>query len=441
MGLTKRLLVVSLSVLLVLCSCPTAVNRSLSTTAYAEESASSALPQEGATPSPTSRDFLELGELRTPFSRTILRDDGLYQTEISLAPIFREDSDGHLQPTQELFTAQRSDSAVTYGQGKDRITFSRSPSSTSLYLLEKGEARLSCELLGASSLPIAQESDRVVTYPNVFPSTDFRYLLSPNALKEEIVLQDPDAPTRFTFRFRWQGLSVSFEGEEISFLDALSGEKAFTILAPFAQDAAGKRGPTMEVSTALEAEYLDLTVQLDAAWLGAEGRSFPVVIDPTIILQPSSAECLVCQYDDSYSPVEAGYRWFLNCWEDTWWDQQHGEWLTDYYEQWVPNPRETLMQFSLPSLPSGVTIQQAILSLKIVSDTTTVAEDLHLVTSSWNGSTTWATRPSCNATGINGSADSQGWKNWEVTSRDLAEQWVPVQEPVCPGEPAKRGQM
>ena len=201
MGLTKRFLVVSLSVLLVLCSCPTAVNRSLTAATYAEEASPSPSPQESVpAPSPTppaspaAKSSLELGELRTPFSQTILREDGLYQTEISLAPIFREDSDGHLQPTEELFTAQRSDSAITYGQGKDRITLSRSLSSTSLYLLEKGEARLSCELLGASSLAIAQESDRAVTYPNVFPSTDFRYLLSPNALKEEIVLQDPDAP-------------------------------------------------------------------------------------------------------------------------------------------------------------------------------------------------------------------------------------------------------
>ena len=82
MGLTKRLLVVSLSVLLVLCSCPTAVNRSLATATYAEESSPSpsqqeSIPAPSLTPpaSPTAKSSLELGELRTPFSGTILRND------------------------------------------------------------------------------------------------------------------------------------------------------------------------------------------------------------------------------------------------------------------------------------------------------------------------------------------------------------------------------
>jgi RHS repeat-associated protein len=425
MGLSKRLLVSVLSVLLVLCSCPTVVNRSLGTVAYAEEasppgssqdgvSSPAPSPEQPAPSSPTPKGPIELGELRTPFAKTILRDDGLYQAEISLAPIYREDADGHLKPTNELFTTQRSNSALTYGQGKDKIILSRSPSSN-LYSLEKGDARLTCELVGAS-LPTAQESDQAVTYANVFPATDFQYQFSPYSLKEAIVLQDPQAPASFTFRFRWQGLSVSIDGAQVSFLDAASGEKAFAISPPFAQDAAGKRCSALQVSTSTGPDFLDLTVQLDAAWLQAKGRSFPVVIDPTIILQPASLERLARQYDDSYSPVEAGYRWYLHTWEITWWDQQHGEWLTDYYEQWVPNPRETLMQFALPSLPSGVTIQQATLSLKIISDTTTVAEDLHVVTSSWDGSTTWATRPSSNATAITGSADGQGWKNWDVTS-------------------------
>ncbi|MDI6869716.1 MAG: DUF6531 domain-containing protein, partial [Coprothermobacterota bacterium] len=358
---------------------------------------------------------LELTDMRTHFSKTFLREDGLYQTEVSLAPIFREDEYDHLRPVEELFTATDQATLKEYGKGKDRILLARNPLSSFLFSLSKGEAELSFQVLGANLSAVTLGASRA-DYTEIFPGVDLRYTLNPNFLKEEIVLKSPNVPPVISFRFFLKGLEVAEKDDGLHLISSDTGEEAFLIPPLSVFDAQSKTCTTFTTITQRDETFLNFSLMIDQNWLSSQERVFPVVVDPTIIIQPSSSEALLSKYDDGWQPVMGGYAWYLNYWQVGEYDPRYGEIIYHDWYRWEPNPIFTLFEFNLPSLPTGASIQEAKLILKKVSSSTSPANlDLHRVTSSW-ANPTWNNRPSQDPNGITGSWDEKGCLIFDVTS-------------------------
>lgn len=132
-----------------------------------------------------------------------------------------------------------------------------------------------------------------VTFENVFPQTDIRYVLQNRGLKEEIVINRdiftvPPYPIDNTWvvfvnRLDIHGINLSDENIEsgrMDFYDAL-GSLRFFFPAGVATD---ENGNTTDVKYRLVniggVRYLLTGVRYE--WLTSDGRAYPVVIDPSI---------------------------------------------------------------------------------------------------------------------------------------------------------------
>ncbi|MFI7681028.1 DNRLRE domain-containing protein, partial [Actinophytocola sp. NPDC049390] len=133
-----------------------------------------------------------------------------------------------------------------------------------------------------------------VTYPGVFPGADVRYVVTAEGVRKNIVLAGPVENPEFRFTMRLAGVTARAESDgSIKFFDVRSPESppVFTVPAPFMVDSSGDRrgGFSDRVTQTVEQRGADfvVTVKADEEWLGSSDRKFPVVVDPTIRVEPT----------------------------------------------------------------------------------------------------------------------------------------------------------
>ena len=170
------------------------------------------------------------------------------------------------------------------------------PSSTEIQLLadptggvgatlrRKG-GMISFFLLGTEGAGVERAGGEEVVF-SVYGVMRVRYLLLPDRLKEEIILERPPSANVFRFRYRERGLMRLEEGGGVRYLGE-NGEELFSIPPPLAWDASGVQGA---VYMRLEGEELHLVV--DPEFL-AQAR-YPLTVDPTVVY--SSANSLATAY-------------------------------------------------------------------------------------------------------------------------------------------------
>jgi len=126
-----------------------------------------------------------------------------------------------------------------------------------------------------------------VTYRDIFPGADLEYIVTPTKIKENIWVKEPQASYIYKFHLSLGGLiPVPQEDGSIYLLkNAADTEPLFILQAPYMYDAAGVSSTALKMDLAADGT---LTLSADAAWINAEGRAFPVVIDPTLVTSTSS---------------------------------------------------------------------------------------------------------------------------------------------------------
>lgn len=133
---------------------------------------------------------------------------------------------------------------------------------------------------------IPQNLTSAVVYDGLLNGADLEYVVGETSLKENIIVNEPAASYAYDFLLDTGGLSPNLTDAGDIELKDNSGKAIFTIPAGYMVDANGVG--SMEVAYALQAvsgsKYI-LTVTADKDWLNAEGRAFPVTIDPPVYLQ------------------------------------------------------------------------------------------------------------------------------------------------------------
>ncbi len=124
-------------------------------------------------------------------------------------------------------------------------------------------------------------------YADVFPQTALEYSIHSKSVKENIIIDSPDA-VRAEYTFRLQAdavLSAQLSSDgSVQFLSP-DGQEAFYLPAPFMKDANNTVSDAIEVSlTELNGEYI-LTYRPEQAWLKHAKRQYPVVLDPMVVLE------------------------------------------------------------------------------------------------------------------------------------------------------------
>jgi hypothetical protein len=287
-----------------------------------------------------------------------------------------------------LKPTERAGFAVENGNNAFKILLGTQSGSASLARVEIDKFAVSFALatdgVGRAAANVAaQVVDSVASYGRVYPGVDLRIISAPDRLKEEIVLESPDAPNAFRFLAKLEGLTASAEPSGHLMLRDSQGNTVAIIPKPFMYDSNPDR-PAHSIDVAMTATQtggaLVLDVEADRGWLSDPSRVYPVVIDPTIIIQPNPQEGKDAHLFACWPDANSGYLEFLEIGLD----------LSCY----PPKNMRTLVQFDLSAVPQGATISSADLSVyTYYSLNTDFGVDVHRVTSPWEESAvTWNQR-------------------------------------------------
>lgn len=115
------------------------------------------------------------------------------------------------------------------------------------------------------------------------------YELRGRNLKESILVSEPASDYTYAFSLTLQNLTAELrEDGGVYLLDG--DESVFTIPAPYMYDANGAYSNDAAYTlTEVEDGAYVLTLQANAAWMNAEERAYPVVIDPTVFTSKSTS--------------------------------------------------------------------------------------------------------------------------------------------------------
>ena len=124
-----------------------------------------------------------------------------------------------------------------------------------------------------------------VMYENILTGVDLEYVARGMSIKENIIVKEQSDSYSYTFELKLNGLTATLtECGDIAIAEQ-GGALKYTIPAPIVYDSALTYAPAPVSRYSLEntanGKYL-LTVTVDAEWMNADGRLFPVTVDPTI---------------------------------------------------------------------------------------------------------------------------------------------------------------
>ena len=156
----------------------------------------------------------------------------------------------------------------------------------------KEEKEDGAEVSEKASPMAVDNKDSAISYKNALPGADLEYKVTSSQVKEAIVLKEKQEDYRFAFSFDAGDLEVIENGDgSVSLIENGDEEHPiFVFAAPFMQDANGEYSEDVFM-TVEKADPNDKTsglynliVKADSAWINDDARQFPVVIDPTVLL-------------------------------------------------------------------------------------------------------------------------------------------------------------
>ncbi|MFC4853959.1 DNRLRE domain-containing protein [Actinophytocola glycyrrhizae] len=358
----------------------------------------------------------ELVERRDAAMRVFEMSDGGLEAELFTQPRHFRDHDGDWQP---IDVTVREDSADGYVLGNDTNAFASAFGDRTDRLTRFAMAGTSVELgLQTSSRRITPLADgNTVTYQDAFPGADLRYQVTPDSLKEEILLAAPPKDPTYRFSLRLDGVtaepqpdgSIAFFGDD--------GPPLYTMPAPFMVDSSAdrRRARSDRVAQTVEqhGDTITVTVRADRTWLSAPERAYPVVIDPTIIIDPTATGGQDAQVWSDTPTTNFGARYELSVGTDPF------------------GVAMSLLKFDLSVVPAGSSLTSASLRMyydnELHNGATNVTMETRRITAAWaENSVTWSSFNRAYAA-AQGSTVKQAnvtntWSEWDV--RAIAQSWV-----------------
>ena len=126
-----------------------------------------------------------------------------------------------------------------------------------------------------------------ISYTGAFENASLEYEVSSSMVKESIVVQKKADDYKYQFSINFGTyIPVKNENGSIDIYESLeSMDPVMSILPPYMFDADNETSDavSMNISGETGQDYT-LTIDADAGWINSFGRKFPVVIDPTFVL-------------------------------------------------------------------------------------------------------------------------------------------------------------
>lgn len=338
----------------------------------------------------------EITALRDEHTKHFHLSDGTYQAVIYGEPVHRLNDDGEWEEIDNSLASingaiSTKDSRVKFAK---KIT-----GNESLYTIHNGHYKVTVGLKGAqkkvegiisnnsaseegmTKLQKLMNIDNIsssITYSDILDGVDLEYVLVSNSIKENIIVKKPYEGYSYTFTLDLNGLVAKIENGSILLCDSSSEETVYRIPAPFMYDAAGNESfEAYYTLTGTNNGKYEFTLTADAEWINSSERSFPVVIDPTLVD--------IGQTDDTYVSTANKTRNFGSV-----------------HDLYVSSSSETYYKFATPNLPAGTSITSASVKLPFYFTSTNgsyTTVNIYAITSNWSeDQVTWNTKPTMSST-------------------------------------------
>lgn len=341
----------------------------------------------------------ELVEKRDLYSKHYLNDDGSITAEISLSPIHYKTETGEYDDIDlTIILEQNWEFEYALKKNTLRAYFNDATDIENFTLAgvelinNQGVARwITFKMLDATPTDSSYEGNRF-KYSNIFLNVDLEYTVTPEKLKENIIVHDPSALRPFTFTLKIDdGLEMQIQpNNDVHFIDKETGERLWKIEAPFAVDSSEEQKQTENVvytfgkAVYQGVEYDTITVDIqDDEFLS--NAVYPIEIDPTVTIQPD-ASTGIDTFVQSGAPT-ANYGSDVNLSAGVY----QGSALF-----------ETFIKFNISSIPVNADVINASVILHVigVDESNPYGFTAHEVTADWSESITWNTKPSYNASAL-----------------------------------------
>ncbi|MFB7673923.1 LamG-like jellyroll fold domain-containing protein [Kitasatospora purpeofusca] len=241
----------------------------------------------------------ELPAKRTANQRTFQNLDGTLTTRSYPTPVNFRRSDGSwvaidttLIPDGKAGAGRAApvQNSWTTASGESRLSLGLTADADPLVSLELGAgASVGYSLQDAAAVQGTTQGS-TITYADARPRADLTFQAGSTSLKEMLVLKDPTAPTEWLFPLRLHGVSAALDANGAVVFTDPAGTPRGRIPAGWMQDSAfAPNTEEGQVSGGVSYELVPTTgggqalkVTLDAAWLHAPERVYPVKVDPSL---------------------------------------------------------------------------------------------------------------------------------------------------------------
>lgn len=133
---------------------------------------------------------------------------------------------------------------------------------------------------------LSDNRSSAITYNNVFENASIEYEVSSSMIKESIVVSEKSDNYRYEFLIDF-GKFIPVEEDDGSISIYENAQAKYPVMAiapPYMFDADNEKSNNVTMDLIKNTNDYTLVVEADAKWINSLFRSFPVVIDPTFIL-------------------------------------------------------------------------------------------------------------------------------------------------------------
>jgi len=242
----------------------------------------------------------ELPEKRNRSSKTERGSDGKLTTTLFANSIHYRDAKGKWQPIDSRLTGT-SEKGYSWVNGANRFrSFFKKQVDAEYLRIDVGAHSYSLSLDGSASGQGRMDGASAF-YSGALPNVDLRYDVEADAVKETVLLNSATAATSYQFLLKTPA--------EASILPSESSPGAWQVMmpgqvrpvlvmdAPTVRDSAPggavtapERKPVSLSVTKLTSGQFQLDLAIDAIWLHSASRTFPVLLDPTFVIQPDAVD-------------------------------------------------------------------------------------------------------------------------------------------------------
>lgn len=353
-----------------------------------DSASDSSFEGQAALPTDVDAPIYEVTSLREESAKHFRLPDGSYVAAQYAYPVHYEDENGVMQEIDNFLH----DGNGVYTNDSARIKFAKKITGNSeLFTLHEKNTKMTFSLVGAekgtagvvynngedNSLTELQKmmfvkniSARIV-YPEILDGVDVEYVVYSSNVKENIIVKERGDIYSYSFNLKLNGLTAELlENGDVEITNTKTGEIQYVIPAPVVYDANGLYAEAEHAYYTLDEKNQSgayvLTVTVSSEWMNADGRAFPVVVDPAVYA--SNSNVLDTSIFSSNPTASYGNDTLI----DVFTDSAHCYWKTTV----------------LPYLPASAYITNASITIRSNwTDGDYVAA--YEVLTDWNESLTW----------------------------------------------------